>query len=415
MTMHRKESQRSNKVVDNWLLILTLAMTLANGAFSLYNISNFRFTTENHASRNLQRFPVLVAVTGLGRLEPQGEVIHLSASTSIETARVTKLLVKEGDKVRVGQIIAVLDSYESRIAALNQAKQQVQVAQAHLAKVKAGAKIGEIVAQQTTITRLEAESRGEVAALRATVARLQAELNNVSSEYRRYYELYRAGAVSASMIDNKRLPVKTLQQQLKEAKANLSRTIASFREQISQANATLDALAEVRPVDVRVAQAEVENAIATQKRAEADLNLAYVRAPINSQVIEIHTRPGEVVSSDGIAELAQTERMYAVAEIYETDIAKVRIGQKATITSPAFSGKIQGTVAQIGLRVSKQENLDINPTADTDRKVVEVKIQIDEVSDNQRIAGLTNLQVQVAIHIQPLKVAIRTESSALSL
>lgn len=401
--MDRKESQRSHKFVDRWLLILTLAITVANGAFSLYKISDFRLNTENSASSDLQKSPVLVAITGLGRLEPQGEVIHLSAPTSVETARVTKLLVKEGDKVRIGQTVAILDSYESRLAALTQAKQQVQVAQANLAKVKAGAKMGEIVAQQTTVTRLEVESRGEVTALRATVARLEAELNNVSSEYRRYYELYRAGAVSASMFDNKRLPVKTLQQQLKEAKANLSRTIASFREQIGQAKANLDAIAEVRPVDVRVAQAEVNNAIATQKRAEAELNLAYIRAPINSQVIKIHTRPGEVVSSNGIAELARTERMYAVAEIYETDIEKVRVGQKATITSPAFSGKIEGTVAQIGLQVSKQEILDINPTANTDRKVVEVKIQIDDISDIQRVAGLTNLQVQVAIHIQPLK------------
>jgi HlyD family secretion protein len=399
--MRRKESQHSNKLVDNWLLILAIAMTLANGAFSLSQISNFQLTTENSVTSNPRKSPTLVAIGGLGRLEPQGEVIHLSAPTSVEMARVTKLLVQEGDKVRVGQAIAMLDSYESRLAALSEAKQQVQLAQANLAKVEAGAKTGEIVAQQATISRLEAESRGEVAALRATVARLEAELNNVRAEDRRYRELYRAGAISASMFDSKRLPVKTMQQQLKEAKANLGRTRASFHEQIGQAKATLNALTEVRPVDVRVAQAEVDSAIAAQRRAEAELNLAYVRAPINSQVLKIHTRPGEVVSSNGIVELGRTDRMYAVAEIYETDIKKVRVGQRATITSPAFSGTVQGTVAQIGLRVSKQAILDVNPTADTDRKVVEVKIQIDDdIVDNQSIASLTNLQVQVAIHIQ---------------
>lgn len=69
-----------------------------------------------------------------------------------------------------------------------------------------------------------------------------------------------------------------------------------------------------------MAQAEIDSAIAAQRRAEAKLNLAYVRAPINSQVLKIHTRPGEVVSSNGIVELGQTDRMYTVAEIYETDI-----------------------------------------------------------------------------------------------
>ncbi|MEY3305552.1 MAG: hypothetical protein RLZZ139_3925, partial [Cyanobacteriota bacterium] len=48
-------------------------------------------------------------VTALGRLEPQGEVIKLSAN-STNSNRLEKLLVKEGDRVQVGQVIAILDS-----------------------------------------------------------------------------------------------------------------------------------------------------------------------------------------------------------------------------------------------------------------------------------------------------------------
>lgn len=397
--MRQNESQRSNFFVDRWFLILAIAISLGNGVFWLYNLSDFKFSAKSSAPASAQKAPPIIAVTGLGRLEPRGEVIRLSASTSVEAARVTKLLVEERDKVRAGQVIAILDGYETRLAALNQAKQRLKAAQARLARVKAGTEVGEIAAQQAIITRLEAELRGSVAAFQASTARWKAQLGNAQLEYHRHRDLFQTGVISASALDSKRLPVETLQQQLKETKANLNRTTASLREQISQAKAILSALAEVRPVDVRVAQAEVDTASAAVERAEADLNLALVRSPYNSQILKIHTRPGELVDSNGIADLGQTDQMYAVAEIYETDISKVRIGQKATMTGAAFSGQIQGTVTQIGLQVSKQDNLSTNPMADTDRKVVEVKIRIDDLADNQRVAALTNLQVQVAIRV----------------
>lgn len=397
--MRQNESQRSNFFVDRWFLILAIAISLGNGVFWLYNLSSFKFSAKSSAPASAQKAPPIIAVTGLGRLEPRGEVIRLSASTSVEAARVTKLLVEERDKVRAGQVIAILDGYETRLAALNQAKQRLKAAQARLARVKAGTEVGEIAAQQAIITRLEAELRGSVAAFQASTARLKAQFGNAQSEYHRHRNLFQTGVISASALDSKRLTVETLQQQLKETKANLNRTTASLREQISQAKAILSALAEVRPVDVRVAQAEVDTASAAIEKAEADLNLALVRSPYNSQILKIHTRPGELVDSNGIADLGQTDQMYAVAEIYETDIGKVRIGQKATMTGAAFSGQIQGTVTQIGLQVSKQDNLSTNPMADTDRKVIEVKIRIDDLADNQRVAALTNLQVQVAIRV----------------
>lgn len=359
--MVQKEGQLRIKSVGQWPMFLVVTMALTSGAVSLYSLSRFRSTSDSAPATPTNS--AISAVTGLGRLEPQGEVIHLSAPTFLEGARVVQLMVKEGYKVRAGQVVAILDSYESRLAALNQAKQQVKIAQARLKQVRAGAQAGEIAAQQATITRLSAE------------------LSNANAEFRRYQELYQDGAISASLFDSKRLAVATVREQLQEAKA------------------TLSAKAEVRPTDVEVAQTEVDGALAAVKQAQADLNLAYVRAPVNSQILKIHTRPGEIVNKEGIAELGQTEQMYAVAEIYETDIGKVDVGQGVTITSEAFAGKLQGTVTEIGLQVSKQDIFNVNPTADTDRKVVEVKIRINNSKDNLRVAGLTNLQVQVFIQV----------------
>ena len=397
--MLQKERQPCTKLVGQRSIALGIAIALAAGAALSYSLLKFHSTVQTPAPATPKQNSAIVAITALGRLEPQTEVTHLSAPNSAEGTRVVELLVQEGENVQAGEVVAILDRHESRLAALEQAKQQVQVAQSRLARVKAGAQTGKIAAQEAMITRLQVERQGETTAQQATITRLAAELSNAEAEYRRHQELYQAGAISTSLFDSKRLAMKTVQAQLKEAQAILNRTEESFQEQIAEAKATLAATAEVRPVDVQVAQAEVNDAIAIVKRAQADLNLTYVRAPKDSQILKIHTRPGEIVNNEGIASLGQTNHMCAVTEVYETDIQKVRLGQQATITSPAFPGKLWGTVSRIGLQVSPQGVLSNNPMADTDRKVVEVDVCLSHPIHNQRVAGLTNLQVQVAIQI----------------
>ncbi len=341
----------------------------------------------------------MTAVAALGRLEPQGEVIRLSAPDSQAGVRVAKLLVNKGDRVRRGQIVAILDSYNTRLAALERARKQVLVAQASLNQVKAGAKTGDISAQKATIARLEAELNGETSAQQATIARIAAELRNAESENQRYQQLYQEGAISASDSDTKGLRVETVQQQLNEAKASLNRTIETIQKQLSEAQAKLKSIAEVRPTDVQAAQADVDSAIASVKQAQADWDLSIVRSPLGGQILKINTWPGEIIGNTGIADLGRTQQMYVVAEVYETDITKVRLGQSATITSDAFSTKLRGTVTDIGLQVGKQNILSNNLQSDTDNKVVDVKIRINNLADNAQVTALTELQVQVLIDI----------------
>jgi HlyD family secretion protein len=359
-------------------------------------------------------------VTALGRLEPQGEVIKIAASTS--GSRVAQLLVKQGDLVKKGQVIAVLDSLDRLQAELEQAKEQVKVNQSKLAQVKAGAKTGEIGAQQSTIQRIEAQLNGDrqtqqatIASQKASIRKLEAELANAKAEYQRYQQLSKEGAVSASIYDSKGLTLETSRQQLAEAKANLERTERTTRQQIKEAKAaleriertgqqqinearsTLNQVAEVRPVDVQAAQAEVNSAIASVKKSQAELALAYVRSPREGQVLKIHTWDGEIVGNNGIVELGQTNQMVAVAEVYETDVKRLKIGQKAIITSGAFTGDATGKVKEIGLQIYKNNVLNTDPTAATDARIVEVKIQLDPVS-SLKVQAFTNLEVTVAIN-----------------
>jgi len=236
--------------------------------------------------------PTPGTITALGRLEPKDGVIRVAGPSRFAVV-IAQLLVDDGDTVKEGEPIAVLDSH----------------------------------AQEE-----------------ATVERLQAELENGKREFGRREKLHRDGIVSASELD--------------EWSTKMAATRADLQ------------------------------------RAKAELELSVVRAPISGQVLEVHARAGEKVGPDGIAELGRTDAMYAIAEVYETDITKIRLGQRAVVTSPALPKEVHGTVDRVGLKIGKKDVLDTDPAADTDARVVEVEIRLD---DPKEVAGLTNLRVDVAI------------------
>jgi HlyD family secretion protein len=236
--------------------------------------------------------PPISAVTALGRLEPKDGIIHI-AGPSRPSVVIAKLAVEEGDQVKAGQVLAVLDSLA------------------------------------------EDEAR---------ITRLKAELGNALADFDRWMQLFKGGTASASLKDT--------------------------------------------------AQLKVDVAKADLQAADASLAMDTVRSPVNGQVIKIYARSGERVGPNGIAELAQNDVMYAIAEVYETDIRHVQLGQRAKISSPALAQPLEGKVDHIGLKIGKMDVLNTDPAARTDARVVEVKIRLD---DARRAAGLTNLQVDVAI------------------
>lgn len=137
------------------------------------------------------------------------------------------------------------------------------------------------------------------------------------------------------------------------------------------------------------------SALQAERRVfQARLEMSLIRAPMRSQVLKIHTREGEKVGPEGILELGVTDKMTVVAEVYETDVDRLAEGQTAIITSPALSEPAEGKVLRVGYRVGKMDVLGSDPIADTDSRVVEAIILMDDPTPFER---LTNLQVDVEI------------------
>ena len=274
---------------------LILAVAIGIGGWTIYPTLNGALRgSEQISTAEVAAGPLRSGntITALGRLEPKDGVIRL-AGPSQPSVVLSRLLVDKGDRVRAGQVIAVLDNYEP---------------------------------------------------LGATAARLRAELEYAESERQRHDTLYQNHIVSVSERDSWRLKVNTLQADL--------------------------------------------------RRAEVEMDHASVRAPMDGQVLQIHARAGEKVGPAGILELAKTDQMYAIAEVYESDIGRVRVGQRATLDSPALEQPAHGTVDRIGLKIGRLDVIGTDPLAQTDARVVEVEIRLDDSKD---VTALTYLQVEVVI------------------
>jgi ABC exporter DevB family membrane fusion protein len=350
-------------------------------------------------------------------------------------AKVVRVLVTEGARVKTGQVLAVLDNYEQEMAALVTAREEVKVAQANLEIVTAGAKTGEIEAQALAVERNKTEFQQELnrnqAALeslvkqlagekleqQATIDRLRAEGRQAEQDYRRYRQLAAEGAIPLADLEQRGLAVMTIRERLKESQARLLKTEATLGEKIreqkfllqkearskalqtQEAKANLSSIREVRLVDVQKAKAELNLALARFNEAKAQVNTTLIRAPLDAQILKIYTRPGEKVNdSDGFADLGKTEQMMVVAEVYESDIDRVRLGQRALIRSEngSFAGELAGQVRSIGYQVGKKDVLDADPAADIDARVVEVKILL-EPSASKEVASLSNAKALVKI------------------
>jgi HlyD family secretion protein len=176
--------------------------------------------------------------------------------------------------------------------------------------------------------------------------------------------------------------VKEKEAELANARREYDRSLQLSRSQVES-----DSHRDEWRTKVAVLEAQLE-------RAECDRKLTEVRAPIDGQVLDVHTRAGERVGDGGIVDLGATQAMFAIAEVYETDIGRVAVGQRARVSSPVFAAPIGGVVERIRPKIQKQDALGTDPAARKDSRVVEVEIRLDQSAP---VAGLTLVQVEVTI------------------
>ncbi|WP_318781314.1 ABC exporter membrane fusion protein [Amazonocrinis nigriterrae] len=371
------------------LIPMAIVGVLGIGMIKIYQFSHTQAPNSQMPIAKIQSQKNQVrSVAALGRVEPQGEVITIGGSVG---ERIDKLLVQEGQQVKVGDVLAYLDSYQEQLAAKNAAATQLQEARN---RMKAESMFGkaQIAEAESRIGQIKTPQMSEIVAQKATIEGIEVDLQAKQKDLERFTYLHNQGAISQQSLDDKVLEVRTKQNELNNAKATLAK--------LEQGRSTdlLNAQTQVRSAQASLQLAEskvqVESANSNLKLAIARLERTIIRTPQSGQILKIFAHSGEAISDQGILQIGNTKQMYVVAEVYETDVSRVKVGQTAVISSNALPKDIIGVVEQIGLKIGKKDVLNTDPAAKIDARVVEVKIRL---TDSQLVAGLTNLEVNVLI------------------
>ena len=332
--------------------------------------------------------PKATQVAALGRLEPRGEVINVASGIP---DRLETMLVRRGEIVVKGQILAYLQSYAMEVAQRSQFAAQLAAAKVKL-EAESAVSRARIENSRIKLKAVEDVSPKRIAAQEATIAGAESDLKNSRKILEADQRLLSRQAGSERTFDNQTALVLRQEATLLSARARL----AEIKQQYEADRA--DAQTQITLAEASAARAEAELAIAplTEQLALQDerVRRATIYAPSNGQILEIFVRAGESVGSAAVLTMGDTEKMHAVAEIYETDIARIRLGQSARITSRALPIAVTGRVIEVGFTIHKNDVLNVDPAARADARVVEVRIELDDATAVKR---LTNHTVDVLI------------------
>ncbi|WP_310486792.1 efflux RND transporter periplasmic adaptor subunit [Chamaesiphon sp. VAR_69_metabat_338] len=321
-----------------------------------------------------------VLVSANGTVQPESSV-----NISPKTPGVLKrLLVKEGDFVKPGQIVAYMDNSNLQ-GQLLQARGNVAAAQANLKKVIAGNRSQDIAQAQAQVNEANAGLQKLIAGNRSQdIAGAVANLNKVRATYRqaaedlhRNQKLQAQGAISQQALslarstsDSAQAQVEQDQQALNLLKAgSRPEDIAQARSVVNQHQQALNLLkAGSRPEDISEARAKVMAAQGAVAIAQRLIDDTTIRAPFAGIIARKYADPGAFVTpttagsavtsatSSSILALASTNEI--VAQVAEASIAQIKVGQVATIKVDAYSGKtFAGKVTQVATQSLVQQNV----------------------------------------------------------
>ncbi|PTQ79615.1 HlyD family secretion protein [Nitrosomonas ureae] len=123
--------------------------------------------------------------------------------------------------------------------------------------------------------------------------------------------------------------------------------------------------------------AQIAHAKSEQKIAEAELENTLIYAPITGTIVKIFARPGERIGDNGLLQLADLSHIDVVAEVYESELPQIKIGQQGCITASGFKRSYNAQVRELGFQVRKNDLNDTDPLADRDNRIIEVRLTLE--------------------------------------
>jgi HlyD family secretion protein len=287
--------------------LLLVIVAIAGISLALYFIlGGTSKASGEYQTSTVKKGSIINSISASGTIEPVSTV-----SMSFKNAEVVKKIhVNVGDKVKKGQLLAELTTSNLETD-VRQAKANLRSAQASLDAL------------------LEGATREEIDSAEADVSMAQVSYNSAKSNLERNSELYNAGALSKSELEDCEVEFTKAEAQLKQAKASLTTILNGAKTE-----------------EIAAAEAQVENARASLQESESDLEDAAMVSPVDGIVSEISGAEGQRASAnndstsgEGFMEVI-SEEMQLESQVNESDIGDTKLGQEVEFTVNAYTEKI---------------------------------------------------------------------------
>ena len=290
-----------------------------------------------------------------------GTIVSISGKIP---GRITEVLVKEGEQVKAGQVVARIDSREV-LAQKAQAIAAVAVAKAKYEELVAGSRPQEI-----------GQARFGVNQARATVDQAQANLENATKNYERMQALYHQGAISSSQIDSARTAYNVAKEALRGSQEG--KNVAGEKLDLS--------ISGTREESIRGAEAQLKQAQAALEAVTVLGDYTTIISPVAGTVALKSINPGEVIAAgQPLFSIVDLQDVWLNTRIEETKLGKIKIGQKVEYTIDGYPGRhFEGEVYEIGSAANSvfalipTENASGNFTKVTQRVGVKISLPKDE-------------------------------------
>ena len=306
----------------------------------------------------------------------QGTRIPVSGNIEVTTVdvafkipgKIEKLLVEEGDPVKEGQLIAALE-HNDLLAQKTKAEASLEAAQSRLPTLQKNIEFQDksstqeisqaeaaVTAAESRLQQLLTGSRPqEIQAAKAEVDQTLADIEKRQADMERAQKLHQSQFISAQEWDAARTAYDAALAGHRKAKEQYAlvvegprkEEIDTARAQMNQAQASLR-LAKTRKIQVealrrelQTAQAQVKEAASTLTGVQTQIEYCRLYAPVSGVVLVKNSEIGEyLVPGGAVITLGDLDKPWLKAFITETDLGRVRLGQKVSVTTDSFPGKV---------------------------------------------------------------------------
>lgn len=358
------EKKKTNKK----FLIILIVLVVVGGGYGTYKyLHSLAHETTDDAQVEKNMNPIIPRVTGY----------------------ITKVNVKDNDIVKKGDTLFVIDN-KDYVVRVEEAKAAVVAAESSYEAAKAD--IGGAAAGVSVSDANIASSRGNIEAARVRVWR-------ANNDFERYQNLYNNKSITKQQFEQ-------AQAAKQEADANLRVLQQAEAASKSQRSASVSR-SNVSASQTKVAEANIEKAKATLRAAELNLSYTVVTAAVDGQVSTVDIQPGQLVQpGQALFYIINNEAAWVVANFKETQITKMKAGQKVTIEADAYPGvEFEGELTSFSPATGARFSLlpPDNATGNFVKTIqrLPVKISLTNNNDKEKVQLLRpGMNVEVDVHLK---------------